>query len=255
MRISTLKLVTGFICTAGALQIAHADSGYGSTSNGAPPSSFSSSNQVTSSGYASSSTGGYESSSQQPGYSSSTSAPPSTTATHPHKKHDRFSISLNIPGTDTVISYREPKHDKHHSAQPFWIPLQSGEQIPANAVAGGSQFNPMATFYVCRANYQGGIHPGKYFAGNCNISWGGREVVMQNFEMLVSDKRLAWVGSSYGAIPRHAIPGGSENNRTLYVCQADYQNGTHTGKVIGKNCNFGWGGREVFTPHYSVLVG
>lgn len=268
MRISFLKVTTGILCAAGIVSPVMAESGYGSSAaNSAPPSSFSSSSAAPPSVYSSSSdappsttTGGYQSSveqqtgSQQSGYSSSTSVPPSTTGRQ-HKKHDRFSVSLNIPGTNTVISYREPKHGKHHGSQPFWIPLSSDEEIPANAVIGGSQHNPMATFYVCRANYNGGIHPGKYYQGNCNISWGGKEVVMQDFEILVSDKRLAWTRGSNGSIPHHAVPGGSERNRTLYVCQADYANGTHTGKIIGKSCNFGWGGREISVPYYSVLVG
>jgi hypothetical protein len=28
----------------------------------------------------------------------------------------------------------------------------------------------------------------------------------------------------------------------------------HVGKVLGGNCNFGYGGREVLSPQYAVLV-
>jgi len=254
MRITFLKLTAGMLCAGAMVSTAFAD--FSSSSNGAPPS--------TSGGYGSSSSvnpmPGYASDNTAPpstvGYDSSTSAPPSTTsapAPRPrHKKHDRFSISLNIPGTDSVI--RVGDHGRHHN-EPFWIPMNSGEPMPVNAVVGGYQSHPRSTFYVCRADFNGGIHPGKLYNGNCNISWGGREVVMNNFEILVSDKRVSWVGSSYGNIPHHALAGGSENNQTLYICQASYQNGTHTGKIIGRNCNFGWGGREISVPNYNVLVG
>lgn len=257
MRMNFLKITAGLFCAGVMMNTAFAD--FSSNSNGAPPS--------TAGGYGSSSSvnpvGGYSSDNTAPPstvvYNTGVSAPPSTTAApvpQPHhKKHDRFSISLNIPGTDTVVTYREPKqHGKHHNVQPYWVPMQSGQDLPVNTVIGGGQF-PNTTLYVCRANYRGGVHPGKYFSGNCNISWGGREMVMTNFEVLVSPTPLAWVGSSNGGIPHHALPGGTEHHQTLYICQADYQNGTHTGKIIGRNCNFGWGGREISVPNYNVLVG
>ena len=243
MRNPFLNITVNILCAASLLSPTLATADY-SSSGSAPPSTT---------------YGGYSSSvSQQsvaaPGYNSSTSAPPSTT-THQHQNRNRFTLSLNIPGTNTVVTYHRPKHRNKHQQQPFWIAMQPGEPVPTNAVIGGNQYNPNAMFYVCRANYRGGMHPGKYFRGNCNISWGGREVVLQNFEMLISPKTLHWVSTNAGAIPHHAIPGGNENNQTLYICQADYENGTHTGKVIGRNCNFGWGGKEIITPNYSVLVG
>lgn len=245
MRNPLHHLTLGIFCAIAVLGSTLATAGY-SSSGSAPPSTT---------------TGGYSSSiSQQSfpnsGYNSSTSAPPSTTANqHQHTRHNRFSLSLNIPNTNTIIRYREPRHRNRHQQQPFWIAMQPGEPVPTNAVIGGNQYNPNAMFYVCRANYRGGMHPGKYFDGNCNISWGGREVVLSNYEMLISPKALRWVRTNAGVIPHHAIPGGNENNQTLYICQADYENGSHTGKVIGRNCNFGWGGREIITPNYSVLVG
>ena len=244
-----IKISAGILCSAGLIHPALADYGYGSTAAAsAPPPS-------TTSGYSStdtppSSTGGYASSG-----SVATPPPPPPVQEHRHKKHNGISIALNIPGTNTVVSYGSRHGDKHNNhQQPFWIAMQVGEAIPANAVIGGGQNHPDATLYVCRANYHGGVHPGKYLSGNCNISWGGREVSMQHYEMLVSQTPLSWVRSSNGAIPHHAVPGGQEHHRTLYICQADYQNGVHIGKVVGNTCNFGWGGREEASPYYNVLV-
>ncbi len=259
MRMNIIKMTAGMICLASMMQPVFAENGYESSSS-APPS--------TSDGY-SSSASGYSSSASAPpsttttsSYSSSAAAPPSTTTTtseYKHKKHDRFSLNLTIPGTNTVVKYRagNKHHRNHYSNQEvYWVAMEPGQDVPNNAVIGGNQYNPNAMFYVCRANYRGGVHPGKFFSGNCNISWGGREVVVsQDFEILVSQLPLGWTSASFGAIPANAVEGGSEDNHPLYICQANYRNGTHTGKIVGKNCNFGWGGREVMTPNYNVLVG
>jgi hypothetical protein len=47
----------------------------------------------------------------------------------------------------------------------------------AGALVGGSEGG--RTLYICRAMYNGGIHPGKFRAdlGGCNIGWGGNEVL------------------------------------------------------------------------------
>lgn len=38
---------------------------------------------------------------------------------------------------------------------------------------------------VCRGKYKGGTHPGKVVAKKCNIGWGGKEIVLRSFEVLV----------------------------------------------------------------------
>jgi hypothetical protein len=55
--------------------------------------------------------------------------------------------------------------------------------IPANAVIGGSE--PGRRLPICRAAYTRGVHPGKVVAGKCNIGWGGKEVVLTSYEVLV----------------------------------------------------------------------
>ena len=56
-------------------------------------------------------------------------------------------------------------------------------RLPANAFIGGSE--PGRKLAVCRAPYKGGTHPGKVVAGKCNIGWGGKEIVLRTFEVLV----------------------------------------------------------------------
>ena len=57
--------------------------------------------------------------------------------------------------------------------------------LPADAFIGGSENNGSRKLAVCRAAYQGGTHPGKVVAGKCNIGWGGKEIVLNAFEVLV----------------------------------------------------------------------
>ena len=70
-----------------------------------------------------------------------------------------------------------------------------------------------------------------------------------------ADFPVLWVPATNGTVPANAIIGGNETGRTLPVCRARYNQGIHPGKVVGKNCNFAYGGKEVLAPQYEVLVG
>jgi hypothetical protein len=134
-----------------------------------------------------------------------------------------------------------------------WV-AAAGGQVPAGTVTGGQE--PGRTLYICRANFQGGTHPGKLIAGNCNIGYGGREVEVRNYEALVQQGSvpLRWVAAAGGQVPAGAVTGGQEPGRTLYICRANFQGGIHPGKLIAGNCNIGYGGREVEVRNYEVLV-
>ena len=66
-----------------------------------------------------------------------------------------------------------------------WVKASNG-YIPDNAVViGGREANGQILF-ICRANYRGGVHPGKIRTefGGCNIPWGGKEIVVRDYEVL-----------------------------------------------------------------------
>ncbi len=164
------------------------------------------------------------------------------------------SVSVNIPGANGT------RHHDSHPRRPrprlplSWIDIYPGQPIPGNAVIGGSEpSNP--NLFVCRANYNGGVHPGKMVGDRCNISWGGREIVMDRYQVMVSAYPLNWVRANFGGIPGDAIPGGYENGKTLYICQASYMGGIHPGKIVDRNCDIAYGGKEIPVPNYNVLVG
>ncbi len=137
----------------------------------------------------------------------------------------------------------------HASATVSWV---SGATAPANAVVGG--FEPGRALVVCRAAHEKGVHPGKVVAGNCNFGYGGKEIVRAKYEVLVIDGYYHWVAGSNGSFPKDAVAGGSEPNRTLYVCRAAHEGGVHPGKLVEKNCNISYGGKEITKNTYEVLA-
>lgn len=65
--------------------------------------------------------------------------------------------------------------------------------VPMNAVPGG--FENGRPLFICQGFYADGVHPGKVVAGNCNIGFAGKEIVLQNYKVLV------WGGRFYSGQP------------------------------------------------------
>lgn len=133
-----------------------------------------------------------------------------------------------------------------------WVDARAGE-VPAGAIVGG--WEPGRTLYVCRAWYRDGWHPGKIVGETCNIGWGGNEVTIETYQVLVGDGlEVSWVRASDGGVPAGAFSGGSEPGRpNLYVCRGYYR-GYQPGKIVGSSCNVGYGGKEILLNPYEVLV-
>ncbi len=56
--------------------------------------------------------------------------------------------------------------------------------IPRQAVPGGHEHgHPL---YICKGYYIDGVHPGKVVGTGCNIPYGGREVVLNHYKILVA---------------------------------------------------------------------
>lgn len=136
---------------------------------------------------------------------------------------------------------------------PSWVAASNGE-VPRGAFAAGSEKGRL--LYLCHARYNKGLHPGKVVDNSCHIGWGGKEVLIRNYEVLTVPRsvRLNWVATSNGRTARGAVQGGDEKGRPLYVCRAAYKGGLHPGKVVDASCDISWGGREVLIRNYEVLV-
>ena len=59
----------------------------------------------------------------------------------------------------------------------------SNQQIPPNALIGGQSGD--RNFYICRGQHQQGIHPGKLIGQVCSIGYGGKEIRLDRYEILV----------------------------------------------------------------------
>lgn len=130
-----------------------------------------------------------------------------------------------------------------------WVPSEEGQPVPRDAVRGGRERQD--TLYVCRAAYQGGLHPGKLLAGKCLIGYGGKEVGLSRYEVLVGAREGMWAPP--GRNFEGALEGGREDGRVLLLCRADYSGALHPGKVVSGVCNFGYGGKEVSAREFEVF--
>jgi hypothetical protein len=148
---------------------------------------------------------------------------------------------------------------------PGWVQAMSGS-IPLHAVQFGfeprSERGPLTVpLYVCRARYEGGLHPGKLRAdhGGCNIAWGGREITVASYEVLVNPESIPTLKmpASRGIVPDDAFVGGQEDDGSqLFPCSALYQDGVYPGKVRAEygGCIIPWDGGAVTIASYQVLI-
>jgi hypothetical protein len=63
-----------------------------------------------------------------------------------------------------------------------WIPASNGS-APPGAVEAGHE--PGRKLILCRASHNEGVHPGKVIGQTCCIGWGGKEVCLGSYEVLV----------------------------------------------------------------------
>lgn len=87
-----------------------------------------------------------------------------------------------------------------------WVAARNGAPLPAGAFIGGSE--PGRLLPVCRASYQQGMHPGKVVAGNCNIGWGGKEIVLPNYEVMVPGQPVGTIGAAGAGVQAVGAAGG-----------------------------------------------
>lgn len=112
--------------------------------------------------------------------------------------------------------------------------------------------------FIVRANYKGGIHPGKLAYGfGAYIPFGGKEYICREFEVYVGP--VKWVRVHGKAIPAGAIQAGEEaDGKKLYVARAKFPNGLFVGKAgthLLKGCCISYQNKEWDVEDYEVLVG
>jgi len=147
--------------------------------------------------------------------------------------------------------------------RPTWVGV-SGKDIPNNAIEGGRDGDG-STLYIARAFYEGGVHPGKAGRGlriGAVIGYGGKEIELDQYEVLVGDQdSVRWNGESgeinFQALSGQPVEGGREaNGQVLYIAQATYNGTTHPGKTNSgfRGAVISYGGREEIISNYNILV-
>lgn len=81
-------------------------------------------------------------------------------------------------------------------------------------------------------------------------------VVSATVTLAFSTALYALEGGVWVKAPGNGVVIGSAggSHGSLTVCRANYDNGQHPGKVWDGTCNFGWGGRTIYSADYEVLI-
>lgn len=138
-----------------------------------------------------------------------------------------------------------------------WERSNIRSRVSGNALQGGRDSDG-SLIYVGRALHSGVNLPAKVIPTKnaCYVSYNGKEVLVENFEVLTNDSRFAWESSSDGRVPEGAVSTGREGNEELYVGRATFQNSLTIGKVHASHrcLYFPYNGKEERATHYEVLV-
>ena len=137
-----------------------------------------------------------------------------------------------------------------------FVPAGVDQPMPRNAVKIGVTADGFP-IHACLASHNNGEHPGTtaVFIQGCSIGYGGREVTVRNFKVMIGSGR--WVHAASGALPANAIHAGREaDNTPLFICRANFRGMTFAGKIRPgfKGCNIGDQGREHSIAAYDVLT-
>jgi len=139
--------------------------------------------------------------------------------------------------------------------QVCWVAARNGE-VPPRAFAGGEDNGEPV--YVARANFNGGLVPGKLVAshGTAYIPWGGQENAVPEYEILC-DFPGNWLACSGGNIPPNAVTAGqSEDGEPLYIGRVVHDGSLTVGKVQPSHgvLYIPYGGQEMSFQDYEILV-
>ena len=132
-----------------------------------------------------------------------------------------------------------------------WRPVRAPFLPDAGVIAGGpgDAPEPGSPMFICRTSVGGSLAPGKWIKGNCNVAYGGREIVAENYEIAYGHAVWRTFGNRN---QRDLIQTGLEADGTpLYSCRVRYRAGGRDlgfqpGKIVaGGTCNIPFGGREI----------
>jgi len=141
-----------------------------------------------------------------------------------------------------------------------WRDVQAPFTPGIGAIIGGpgNAPEPGSPMYICRAQVQGSMAPGKWVKGNCNVAYNGSEVVAQQYQVAYGDA----VWQPYSTSAYGLIRTGTDSDGTpLFSCRVHYDagfpqgdQGNQPGKFMNGACRIPYGGGElVINPPFEAL--
>ncbi len=154
---------------------------------------------------------------------------------------------------------RDRDRDRDRDYRPAWLSMTDQQPLPGNAVPGGKEPNHPIPQYVCRAQYEGNLVPGKTVTAgstDCLIAYQGMEVRNVAFDVLTGDADdYVWAAPNAGRIPLYT---GNEGGVQLRSCRFELHvhnedKGLQVGKEAGGKCSVGYKGIAYSSDRYEVL--
>ncbi len=143
-----------------------------------------------------------------------------------------------------AVTLALPQSAKAQGGGVQWHPQVSPNTPGNGAIVGGPGDAPQpgSPLYVCRAAVQGGTHPGKWVGGNCDVPFGGKEVVTKVYEVAYGPGE--W--RPFTGKTSELVQTGNESDGTpLYSCRVQYKNhGYQPGKISIDSCHIPYDGKE-----------
>jgi len=169
-----------------------------------------------------------------------------------------------IPSKRTAyVCWNGGEHTKSHweilvGQHYAWVPCHGGS-VPPNAVRAGNTCNGEPLYvgrgHHCNSLTVGKIHPSH---GCLYIPFGGQEVRLNSYEVLITQPRDNWVGATPSYTPPGAVVAGHDSDRAvIYVGRALHEGEMLPAKVIpSKMCAYVcYGGYEINKHNFEVLCG
>ncbi|KAF8750832.1 Carbohydrate binding domain [Rhizoctonia solani] len=166
---------------------------------------------------------------------------------HKENEEDKKALAWGLQNWMTDAQRRSQSfYQGGYSGKPTWV-LTKGNRIPQGAFQAGQESD--GTHYTSVALSSRGNSPN--FQKGCIIGYGGDEIEVEDYEILIADPRsVHWAEASGTCNPQYLgaqpVEGGREQNGPLYIVQAPYKEGTHPGKTGPhlQGADITYGGKE-----------
>ena len=167
--------------------------------------------------------------------------------------------SIDRPGHIVELKYPPAYHPGPPPYQPgpssvTWQPAQKPFVPGEDAIKGGPGKGPQpgAPLYVCRAQSDNNLYPGKWMQGSCRFADGQHELVQDTYEVATGPAEWRDFDGNIGAL----VPGGYAADGTqLYICRKDLgkDKGLQPGWLSNGKCHIPYNYDNVSSPPFQAL--